>query len=209
VLAAGIGFTGGICLALAFANDTALRVIYSILLSALGAFIAWNIQQAAGTVLLRRKLPLLIAVGCSLLWAVLCAWANEWPVAIFVLVTQWLAGFAAAFGGRRTEAGKQTMSEILGLRRYLHTASREELLQNLRRNPDYFYAMAPFALALGVDNTFAHRFGETQLQGCPWLTTGMDGHLTAAEWNQLLRSTVTALDERQMRLPFERFTGKQ
>ena len=38
--------------------------------------------------------------------------------------------------------------------------------------------------------------------------SGMDGHLTADEWNQLLRSTVTALDERQLRLPFERFNSK-
>ena len=209
VLAAGIGLVGGVCLAMAFVNDTAWRVILSILLSAFGAFAAWQIQSAAGCVLLRHKLPLLIAFGCSFLWALLCAWANEWPVAIFVLATQWLAGFAAAFGGRRTEAGRQTMAEILGLRRYLHTASREELLQNLSRNPEYFYSMAPYALALGIDKAFAHRFGGKQLPGCPWLTTGMDGHLTADEWNELLRSTVTALDERQLRLPFERFSGKQ
>ena len=208
VLSAGVGLVGGICLALAFVNDTAWRVILSILLSVLGSWIAWQIQSAAGAFLLRRKLPLVIAIGCSLVWAVLCAWANEWPVAIFVLVTQWLAGFAAAFGGQRTETGKQTMAEILGLRRYLRSASREELLQALKYNPDYFYTMAPYALALGIDRSFAHRFNDRQLPGCPWLTTGMDGHLTASEWNQLLRDTVTALDERQLRLPFERFTGK-
>ena len=73
---------------------------------------------------------------------------------------------------------------------------------------EYFYSMAPYALALGIDKAFAHRFGGKQLPGCPWLTTGMDGHLTADEWNQLLRSTVTALDERQLRLPFERFNSK-
>ena len=207
-LAAGVGFVGGICLALSFVNDTAWRVILGILLSVLGTFVAWQIQSAPGTLLLRRKLPLLIGIGCSFLWAVLCAWANEWPVAVFVLVTQWLAGFAAAFGGRRTESGKQTMAEILGLRRYLRSASKEELLQALKRNPDYFYSMAPYALALGVDKAFAHRFDDKQLPGCPWLTTGMDGHLTAPEWNQLLRDTVTALDERQLRLPFERFAGK-
>jgi hypothetical protein len=123
-------------------------------------------------------------------------------VAVFVLVTQWLAGFAAAFGGRRTETGKRILSELLGLRRYFLSASGTALRQNLENNPDYYYTIAPFALAMGVDRALAYRFGDARLPGCPWLTTGMDGHLTAGEWNQLLRSAVYALDERQLRLPW-------
>lgn len=207
-LAAGVGFVGGICLATAFVNDTAWRVILSILLSVLGAFLAWQIQSAAGFLLLRQKRPLIFAAAASFLWLLLGGWAKAWPVAVFVVVTQWLAGFATAFGGRRTETGKRIMADILGLRRYLLTVSKEMLLQHLQNNPYYYYSVAPFALALGVDKTLAHRLGDTQLPGCPWLTTGMDGHLTAAEWNQLLRSTVNALDERQLRLPLERLTGK-
>jgi len=207
-LAAGVGFMGGICLAAAFVNDTAWRIVLSILLSVLGTVLAWLIQSAAGYILLRQKRPLILAAASSFLWLLLGGWAKEWPVAIFVLVTQWLAGFAAAFGGRRTETGKLIMADILGLRRYLLTVPKDTLLQHLQNNPYYYYSVAPFALALGVDKTLAHRLGDTQLPGCPWLTTGMDGHLTAVEWNQLLRSTVNALDERQLRLPLERLTGK-
>ena len=36
----------------------------------------------------------------------------------------------------------------------------------------------------------------------------MDGQLTAAEWNQLLRETVASLDALQKRLPIERLLGK-
>ena len=61
---------------------------------------------------------------------------------------------------------------------------------------------------MGVDRALAYRLGDARLPGCQWLTTGMDGHMTAGEWNQLLRSTVSALDERQLRLPLERITGK-
>ena len=63
-------------------------------------------------------------------------------------------------------------------------------------------------MALSVDKAFARQFGGTQLPGCTWLTTGMDGHMTAMEWNQLLREAVAALDERQQKLPYEKLLGK-
>ena len=65
-----------------------------------------------------------------------------------------------------------------------------------------------YALALGVDREFAQALQKTRLSQCPWLTTGMDGHLTAPEWNQLLRDAVAALDERGLRLPYEKLLGK-
>ena len=201
-IAAAIGFVAGISLAMAFSNDTAWRIVLGIPLSVLGAVLSWWIQDAAPAIFLRRRLPLILGLAGSGLWLLLCLWANQWPVAVFVLVTQWLAGFAAAFGGRRTETGKRILSELLGLRRYFLSASGAALRQNLENNPDYYYTIAPFALAMGVDRALAYRFGDARLPGCPWLTTGMDGHLTAGEWNQLLRSAVYALDERQLRLPW-------
>jgi hypothetical protein len=207
-IAAAIGFVAGISLAVAFATDTVWRVLLGIFMSLLGTAMSWQIQSAAAAMFLRKRRALILALCSTLLWMLLGGWSGQWPVAIFVLVTQWLAGFAAAFGGRRTETGKQILVDILGFRRYLVTVSGTTLRQNLERNPDYYYRIAPFALAMGVDRALAYRLGETRLPGCQWLTTGMDGHMTAGEWNQLLRSTVSALDERQLRLPLERITGK-
>ena len=207
-IAAAIGFVAGISLAAAFTNDTVWRVLLGIFLSLLGTAMCWQIQAAAASLFLRKRTALILALCSTLLWILLGGWSGQWPVVVLVLVTQWLAGFAAAFGGRRTEAGKQILSDLLGLRNYLVTVSGSTLRQNLERNPDYYYSIAPFALAMGVDRALAYRLGETRLPGCQWLTTGMDGHMTAGEWNQLLRSTVSALDERQLRLPLERITGK-
>ena len=207
-IAAAIGFVAGISLAAAFTQDTVWRVLLGIFLSLLGTAMCWQIQAAAASLFLRKRTALVLALCSTLLWILLGGWSGQWPVVILVLVTQWLAGFAAAFGGRRTETGKQILSDILGLRNYLVTVSGSTLRQNLERNPDYYYSIAPFALAMGVDRALAYRLGETRLPGCQWLTTGMDGHMTAGEWNQLLRSTVSALDERQLRLPLEHVTGK-
>jgi hypothetical protein len=59
----------------------------------------------------------------------------------------------------------------------------------------------------GVDQVFAKRFGAMRLSGCPYLTTGMDGHLTAQEWSKLLRKAVDILDARQKQLPLEKLLG--
>ena len=68
--------------------------------------------------------------------------------------------------------------------------------------------MAPYALALDADRAFARQLSRVRLPECPYLTTGMDGHLTAPEWDQLLRDTVNSLDALQKRLPIDRLLGK-
>ena len=132
-------------------------------------------------------------------------WAG---IALIVVLIQWLSGLMRAYGGRRSQTGQQLMSQILGLRRHMRQASTETLLLLQERNPDYYYSLAPYALALGVDRLFARHFGDCQLPECDYLTTGMDGHLTPAEWNQLLREAVSSMDKRQRRLPWEKFFGK-
>ena len=208
VISAAIGFISGISLAVAFASDTVWQVILSVVLCLLGVASAWQIQAGAMSVHLRRRASLWAALGASFLWVLLSAWAGEWTVAVFLLTTQWLTGFAAAYGGRRTEAGRQNMAELLGLRRYMRSVPKDELKRILRSNPEYYHNLAPFAMAMGVDKAFARQFGETQLPACSYLTTGMDGHMTAPEWDQLLRDAVAALDERGLRLPYEKLLGK-
>lgn len=197
VFSVGIGISGGISMALALVNDTAWQVILGLLLSVLGAVLSWQIHTAVGVWHLRKKMPLLISLAASCLWLLVSALSGEWGVAAFVLGCQWLAGFACAYGGRRSETGRLGMSEILGLRRYLKTVPKEELQRILRSNPEYYYRMAPYALALGVDKAFARQMGSLKLSECTYLTTGMDGHLTAREWNRLLQEVVKALDAQQ------------
>jgi hypothetical protein len=208
IISAVIGFISGISLTVAFASDTVWQVLLGTLLCLLGVASAWQIQAGAMTVHLRRKASLWMALGASVLWVLLSAWAGEWTVAVFLLSTQWLTGLAAAYGGRRTEAGRQNMAELLGLRRYMRSVPKDELKRILRSNPEYYHNLAPFAMAMGVDKAFAQQFGQTQLPACSYLTSGMDGHMTADEWNQLLRDAVATLDEKGLRLPYEKLLGR-
>ncbi len=207
-LAAVVGALAGVSLALEFVGDTAWRVFLGILLGLLGLVCVWLIQSGAKSVYNRQKLPLLIAAAAALVWLLLSLAAGEVAVALIVIVLEFLAGIGAFFGGRRTVTGRQMTAELLGLRRYLRTAEREELKRLLRLNPHYYYDLAPFALALDADRAFARQMGKTRLPQCDYLTTGMDGHMTAREWNLLLQDTVHAMDALQLRLPLERLLGK-
>lgn len=204
VLVAGVGIFSGISLASAMATDTIWQILLGILLSICTAVVSWQIQSAAGMVHVRQKQRLYIALASSGIWLILGIWAGDWGVTVFALICQWLAGFAAAYGGRRSELGRQSMAEILGLRRHLRSVSKDELRRILSTNPDYYYNLAPYAMALGVDRAFARQMGNLRLPECTYLTTGMDGHLTAREWNQLLRDTAAALDDRQKNRPFNK-----
>ena len=207
-LCTAIGLLGGISLATAFANDTVWQVILSILLGAVTTVSSFIIQTGAKALHLRRKQFLWLGLGCSVLWLLLGIWSGEWNVALLVIAAQWLCGLATAYGGRRNEAGRLYMSQILGLRRYMCHVSTGDLQRIMQQNPDYYYALAPYAMALDVDRIFAKRFGKQQLPQCTYMTTGMDGHATAREWNNLLREAVSALDERYQRLTLEQFLGK-
>jgi hypothetical protein len=196
-LAAGIGICSAFSLAAAFAADTAWRVVLTILLSVVGAAFSWQIQRGGRCLHLRHKRDLYLALVCAFLWMVLSNFVGELNVAIFVIVTQFLAGLSCAYGGRRTEAGMHFMGEVLGLRRYLKSVSTRELTEILRRNPDYYFALAPYAMALGVDRVFSRQFGSEKISPCPYLTVSHAAPATARQWNQLLREAISVLDERQ------------
>ena len=199
---------GGLSLALNMMIDGFLGGLVTVLMVVFGLVSGWFIQCGGKCLHLRDKMGLYLALGLCGLWVLLGLVAGEPVIAILVAFGELLAGIMAAYGGRRSELGKQTLQQIYGLRHDLKHPDRTELLRIMKVNPSYYYMMAPYALAFGVDKAFAKGFGGMRLSGCPYLTTGMDGHLTASDWSKLLRRAVNILDERQKKLPLEQLLKK-
>jgi hypothetical protein len=150
-----------------------------------------------------------MGIGSCVVWVILGNWAGETAVAMLVILSQALAGAAAFHGGRRTEEGLQGRNEVLGLRKYLKTINAEELRRILEHNPDYYFDMVPYAIALGVDKAFARQFGEQPLSSCPYLEGNGGVSLSARQWNDRLRQVVQVLDERQRKLFWEKLFGRK
>ena len=84
---------------------------------------------------------------------------------------------------------------------------KEELERIQRHDPDYFFQMAPYALALGVIKPFAKNFDEQRLDQCPYIMTRVQGRRTAYEWAQLIAEVADAMDERHRQMMVERWTA--
>ena len=197
----------GVCIGASLSSGSFLQWLFAIVLGAAGLFSGWQLQSFAHCLFLAKgKQPrkLLIHLLAWLLFGLL---AGQVFLALLACALQLLAGMMVAFGGRRTAAGRQAAAQVLGLRRYLRKLSHAELQQIHQTNPEFFHTMAPYALALGVDRRFAQRYGSTQLPSCTYLTTGMDGHMTASEWSRLMRRAAQAMDGRYQQLRTEQLFG--
>lgn len=207
MIASGIGLFGGVSFGLAIAGRGFFGILLAILFAALGAVSSWVLQTSMGTVQLSDKTDLTISAGICVFWLLIGAFAGELAIAVGMLLLLAFFGLAGAYGGRRTEVGRMAASQILGLRRYLKTVNRAELQHITQSDPEFFFTLAPYAIALGVDQSFAKRFGAGKIPSCTYLTTGMDGHLNALEWDNLMRTVVKRLRYRYRRMRLDRYRG--
>ena len=208
LLCAGIGIFSGISTGIALAGDALLGILLIVALAAVGGIAAWFMQQWCKGLHLNRKDLLIVGLALAALWSLLGLASGEGAISLYVSLAQLLCGLLWTYGGRRTVIGRQTAGQILGFRHYLHSLPHAQSQRITLSDPEYFFDLAPHAMALGVLRPFARRFGKMKLTACPYLTTGLDGHMTAAEWSQVMETAAAALDLRQRRMPLDRLLGR-
>lgn len=145
-------------------------VFLAIVMALLCALGALCIHVGCKCIPLRSKLPLLAALVCSAAWVMLGIFSGNLMRVVLTVLFQLLSGMFAAYGGKRSELGQRTLSQILGLRQHMVSANPFDIQLLQQKNPNYFYEMAPYALAMGVDRQFARKFDNKQaLPECGWL----------------------------------------
>ena len=202
-LCCGISIFCGICFGMNLQIATLVQKLLCAVFAIVGAATAWAIQGGMYKIHVRGKVSILVGMVSIILWLVIGIIPGQWLMAIIVVLAQVLAGLAAAYGGRRSELGKYNASQILGLRHYLGSMSQEELQRMVSMNPDYFFDMLPYAIALGVDTRFAKAFGKMRLPDCSYLLIRQNEKRSASEWALLVRKIADRMDERQRRMELE------
>ena len=203
-LISGAAVFGGIALGNSLATGAALQDLLTVVLAVAGGISGWMIQGWGYCLLLRERQKLWIALGCCGLWLILGLAAGILPLCIGIVAGLLAAGLLTAFGGRRTQWGRLLCGQVTYFRKHLRTARPQELQRICASNPEYFFDKIPFAIAMGVDKSFSKAFGKMRLPGCTWLTTGMDAHMTASEWNAQMRWAAEAMDARSKQLLLEK-----
>lgn len=203
-LAALVGLFGGISVGISLTQGAPAQGVFVFFITVAFLAASWVLQGWASCLFLYDKRRLWHAALAGAVILVTGFFADQLSLTVWLVLSQLLAGLMAFYGGRRTDAGRQDLSQLLGLRRYLKTVPQEHLERIHRSDPEHFHTLAPYALAFGVDKAFAKGFGKEKLPACPYLTTGMDGHRTAGEWSELYRQAVQSMNRRARSMPMER-----
>lgn len=205
ILSCGVGLFGGICLAMNMTGILVLQVLLAVIFGVLGTVSAWKIQEGMYRIHMRGKLPLLISLVLCVAWLLVGLIVGQIVIALCVAASQLLTGLAAAYGGRRSDMGRQNASQILGLRHYLKRISKEDLHRIRKNDPEFFFNMMPYAMALGVEKQFAKNFRKMKVGRCPYLVTSGRSRLNAENWAKLMRETADVLDARHRQMEWEKF----
>ena len=196
----------GVCVAMNMSGVLALAVVMAVILAPVGLVSGWIMQDVAYCTHLRGKTPVLLGLILLILWTVLGLLSGQVWIPLGCILGQWALGFFAAYGGRRSELGQHDAGQVLGLRAYLKHLPRDGIGRLLQNDPDYFFNMAPYALALGIIRPYSDTFGRRKMEHCPYLYTRNDaGRYTAREWGELMRSTALKMDAKARRLQLEKW----
>ena len=203
-LACGSMVFCGICVAMNMSSVPLLYTVMAIILAVFGAISGWLIQDVAYRTHLRGKVPVLIGFVCILIWIALGLLCGQVWIPLGCCVGEFIIGYLAAYGGRRSDLGRHDASQVLGLRHYVKHLPGQELSRLMANDPYYFFNMAPYALALGVINPFAKSFARRKMDQCPYLVSRVTGKRTAEEWGQMMADVADLMDALSRRLMIER-----
>ena len=196
----------GVCVAMNMSGVLALAVAMAVIMCLLGWVSGWLMQDVAYCTHLRGKVPVAIGLVILILWTVLGLLSGQVWIPLGCILGQWVLGFFAAYGGRRSELGRHDAGQVLGLRAYLKHLPRDGINRLLQNDPDYFFNMAPYALALGIIRPYADTFGRRKMEHCPYLFTRNDANRTTArDWGELMRDTALKMDARAKQMQIKRW----
>lgn len=197
----------GVCIAMNMTDIGFLQVLLSVILVVVGAVSAWQIHEIAYRTHLRGKTRVYIGLVCILIWILLGVLCGQWVIPLCSALGQFLLGYLAAYGGRRSDVGRLDAGQILGLRSYLKRISKEDIHRLVKTDPDYFFNMAPYALSLGVILPFGRNFGSMKLDQCPYLISRVTGKHTAEEWAEMIADTADLIDSRYRQMEVQKWTA--
>ena len=195
----------GICLAMNMTSIVALQVLLSLIFGILAVVSAWQMHKPAFCTMSRQKTGYILAGVAIAVWLILGLIAGVVWIPAVECLGQVLLGFPAAWGGRRTDLNRHDVAQLRGLRHYLKHMPAQDVQRLLAADPEYYFRMVPYAMALGVLHPFTQAFGKRKLPQCPYLATRVHGSRKAEDWETLYSDIVTRMDRRARKMELEKW----
>ena len=201
-LASGIGLFGGASLAMALADGAVLQGLLLVVMAIAGFFSGWYLQEIGIGLLLHNTRKLKISLFCSVFWILFGAIAGDVNTALSMVLALAAAGLLLSWGGRRTGQGRDVLALALGFRRYLRRKDQQSIA---RMQPEYFFTMLPWAMALGCGKGFARAMGNWRPEGCDYVALAGEKNWTAEQWLKTFCRLEQDMNRRADNLPVEKF----
>lgn len=197
LLCVGIGGFGGSGIGFVMGSGASSQTFLTVFLGILGAVSGWFMAVWTDGGIYRRKGKTVFGWVLAVFWLTLAAIAGQLPLGLVMVAELMLFGMLYGRSGLRTTLGKQTAGQLLGLRRYLQGKELEQLDLACDNDPEYFFRMFPYAVAMGVGHAFAKAVCDERLERCPYIAYAPRNSMDSLEWYDLMVRIVDTMDARK------------
>ena len=145
-----------------------------------GYAMGWMIPKACGAFYLNDWVYTGIGIGCGLILLIVGGMGGATLTMLPAVAVTAFIGWQTCHGGMRRPYGDEVIGQTLGFRRFMHNASDHHVMQMLRRDPQYFYKILPYAEAMGQGRHFVSLFHDCKLEPCQWYESARSIPTTAS-----------------------------
>lgn len=159
-----------------------------------GIAMCYLMVQACGAWFLSDWLWTGVGIGCGLLLLIVGGMGGATGIMLPAVAVSVFLGWQTCHGGLRSPWGDEILGQTLGFRRFLLHATDQNVQQLLRRDPQYFYKILPYAQAMGQAKRFVTLFHDCRLEPCQWYESARSTPTTAASFYDHYADTLDMLD---------------
>lgn len=159
-----------------------------------GLAMCYLMVQACGAWFLNDWLWTGVGMGCGLMLLIVGGMGGATGIMLPAVALSVFLGWQTCHGGLRSPWGDEILGQTLGFRRFLLHATDQNVQQLLRRDPQYFYRILPYAQAMGQAKRFVTLFHDCRLEPCQWYESARSTPTTAASFYDHYADTLDMLD---------------
>ncbi len=164
-------------------------------LAVAGFYAGVEIPQILKNVCYKRYRQAATCLGMFLGMLILGVLAGKSSSIFLVMLLFATVAVTTLYGGRRSQLGQDVLAQVRGFRRFLLHVSDHHLVLTLRRDPQYFYKLLPYAQSVGLGKVFAEKFGQRELEPCEYFQVEGKPASTAIEFYDQFRQALEQMEQ--------------
>lgn len=100
--------------------------------------------------------------------AALVFYTDSGPISLMGIGLAVILYYISPYAHKRTKKGDEWMAKILGFKSFIENAEKDRINTLVEEDPQYFYHILPYAMALGVTDKWADQFENIALEAPEW-----------------------------------------